>query len=212
MQEGMSGAMGGGFGIGAGLGQMLAGMFGGDPAAAANKYYNQIPGMISGYYNPYIQAGNAALPQLQSQYGQLMNNPGAMINKFGTSFHQSPGFNFQVNQALGAANRAAAAGGMAGSPMEQQNLAGTVNGLANQDYYNYLNHVMNAYGMGLQGEGDLAHMGFNASSGLAQNIADAMMNQGNMAYSNQVNRNQSLGSGLGSILGGAGMLAGAAFL
>lgn len=173
----------------------LPGLFGAfndqpNPANSAMPYFNQATGALQSAFNPYIQAGNTALPQLQSQYGQLMNNPGGMVNKFGSSFHQSPGFNFQVNQATGAANRAAAAGGMAGSPMEQQSLASTVNGLANQDYYNYLNHAMSAYGMGLQGEGNLANMGFGASRSLGEDLANAYMNQGNLAYAGQVNQNE----------------------
>jgi hypothetical protein len=40
-----------------------------NPANGAQGYLNQIPGMMQGYYNPYIQAGQQALPQLQQQFG-----------------------------------------------------------------------------------------------------------------------------------------------
>lgn len=178
-----------------------------NPADAGMPYLNQALQQLPGYFQSYINAGNSALPQLQQQYGQLLNNPGAVMGKIGSGFQQSPGYQFQVNQSLGAANRASAAGGMAGSPMEQQNIAGTVNGLANQDYYNYLNHGMSMYGMGLQGMGDLAHMGYGASSNLGEDMTNAMMSQANLAYAGQANQNQAKGGMFGNLLGAAGTVA-----
>ena len=69
----------------------------------------------------------------------MVNDPNALYSKFGQGFQQSPGYKFQVDQATNAANSAASAGGMLGTPAEQQQLAGTVGGLANQDFYNYMN-------------------------------------------------------------------------
>lgn len=190
-----------------GLGDVLGGFLQSqmpNPASSAMPYLNQIGSSMSPLYQPYINAGNSALPTLQNQYGSLMN--GNFINNMGQNFHQSPGYGFQVNQAENAANRAAAAGGMLGSPEEQQNISTTVNGLANQDYYNYLNHEMGAYGMGLQGEQGLYNTGFNASNELATNLAQALMSQANMAYAGQANQNQSSGGGLGSMISGLGSL------
>lgn len=197
----------------------LPGLFGAfddqpNPANSAMPYYDQIPGMLGGYFNPYIQAGANARTALQGQYGadlglgnnlrsaygSMMNNPGALMGKIGAGFKQSPGYQFQVNQALGAANRAAAAGGMEGTPEEQQNIAGVTNNLANQDYYNYLNHGLNIYNQGLsgkqglynqgiQGDQGLNNMGWDASRGLGEDIAQAIMSQGNLAYNGQVNQN-----------------------
>lgn len=197
-----------------------------NPADAGMPYLGQINQMLPSYFQPYINAGNQALPALQQQYGQLlgqggnllnqygqmMNNPGAIMGKIGAGFQQSPGYQFQVNQALGAANRAAAAGGMAGSPAEQQQIAGTVNQLANQDYYNYLNHGLGIYnqgvqgaagmyGMGLQGMGDLARMGYGASANLGEDLASALMSQAQLAYAGQANQNQSQQGALGGIGG-----------
>jgi len=181
-----------------------------NPANSAMSYLNQIGPMAQGYMNPYINAGNQAMGQLQGQYGQLINNPGGMVNNIGQSFHQSPGYQFQVNQATGAANRAAAAGGMLGSPQEQQQLGSTVNGLANQDYYNWLSNAEGMYGKGLQGLQGLNQMGYGASNNLMDTLAAQLQSQGNAAYAgtqgqNQFNQGNSmgiaglLGSGLGSL-------------
>lgn len=172
-----------------------------NPADAGMPYLNQIGQMLPGYFNPWINAGKSALPQLQQQYGQLLNNPGGVMNRMGAGFQQSPGYQFQTQQALNAANRAAAAGGMAGSPMEQQNIAGTVNQMANQDYYNYLNRAMGLYDQGLSGMNDMSHMGLSASSNLGEDLASALMSQAQLAYAGAANQNQAQQGSMGGIGG-----------
>lgn len=177
-----------------------------NPADAAQGYLDQLSPMMQQQYNPYIQAGQQALPQLQQQY-QAMLNPN-FINQFGQNFQQSRGYQFQTQQATNAANRAAAAGGMVGSPQEQQNLAGAIGGMANQDYYNWLNHAMNIFGSGLQGEHQLYNTGFNASNELANNLGSIGESQANLAYAGQQNQNQMEGGMFGAGLGFLGSLVG----
>jgi len=102
----------------------LSGLFGGkgykNPADSANKYIDQIPGQTSQYFQPYINAGQNALPQLQGQYNDLLNNPGGKLNQMGGQFQQSPGFQFALQQALQGSGHAAAAGGMAGGQWRQR--------------------------------------------------------------------------------------------
>ena len=173
----------------------------------------QIPGYLNQAYQPWMQGGQNQFQQAGNQYSQLMNDPGAMMAKFGSGYQQSPGYKWQVDQALGAANRSAAAGGMAGSPEEQQNIAGTVNNLANQDYYNYLNNVTGLYGQGLQGANYQSGLGYQAGNEYGQNMAQYLMGQANLGYANAQNQNQhsagewsGIGAGLGAIGGLAAML------
>jgi len=220
---GPSSGGGGGGGFGGGIGDIAAGIWGmgqnNNPADAGMPYLNQIGSTITPYYQPYMDAGKSSMNYMQGplmgRFNQMMDNPGGMVNQMGQSFHQSPGFQFQTNQALNAANRAAAAGGTLGTPMEQQNIASTVNGMANQDYYNYLNHAMSMYGQGLSGatgvNENMFNTGFQASSGLANNLAQALEAQAQMAYAGQASQNQSrqsyagdIGAGLNSMLGGGG--------
>jgi hypothetical protein len=225
------------FGIASGLGGIgagLAGMMGGsnNPYDDASKYYNQIPGAMSPYYSPYINAGHGALNQLQGQYGnmmgnyqglqgqynQLMNDPNGMMNKIGQGYQKSPGFDFQMGQGMNAANNAAATGGMLGSPQHQQQAATMSEGLANQDYYNYMNHALGMYNTGLQGNQGmfnqglagmqgLNQMGYNASNEYGMDIGNSLMNQGNMAYSGAAAQNQARGSQWGDVFGGLASLA-----
>lgn len=172
------------------------------------QQYGNLTGMQSGLQQQY---GNAASMQgpLMQRYLQMMSNPGAMVNQIGQSFHQSPGYQFQTNQALGAANRAAAAGGMLGSPQEQQNIAGTVNNLANQDYYNYLNHgqnmfnqgmmgAQNMFNTGVQGEQNLYNEGLAGEQGLYGMGLQGEQNLGQLGYGASSNLAESMANALQS--------------
>ncbi len=206
-----------------------------NPANAAMPYLNQIPDMMKGYYSPYINAGNRAMGSLEGQYGQtsaqlpgminqykgmaglqpsvtnqyqqMMNDPSGVLNKLGQGFQSSPGYGFQRQQGQDAINRAAAAGGGLGSPGEMQEMAKFTQGLANQDYGNYMNRATgmlsgalsgldqqsqtgmeglhNLYNTGHQGQQMLNQMGFQGSNELAQSLANTLMSQGNLAYQGQ---------------------------
>lgn len=226
------------FGLGAGLGGLGAGlggmyMGGGDnPYDAASGYFNKIPGQISPYFNPYINAGRDSLGKLQGQYGtmmgqyqgvqnqynDLMNDPSATYNWLAGGYQQSPGFNWQMKQGMNAANNAAAAGGMAGSPQHQQQAATMAEGLANQDFQNYMSRITGMYNTGLQGNQGMFNtglqgmqginnMGYQASDALAGALGSNLMNQGNLAFSGAAAQNQAQGQQWGDILGGLGTLA-----
>ena len=110
----MGGPWGGAIGGAAGL---ISGFFGGNEGAheAANMM-DEIPGRVKPFYQPYMEAGKGALPILQGQYGNLLNDPGGMINKIGAGYKQSPGFKFALEKALSGGNRGFNAGGLGGSP------------------------------------------------------------------------------------------------
>jgi hypothetical protein len=195
-----------------------------NPADSAMPYLQQAQNQLPSYFQPWMDAGKNALPQLQQQYGnlignggalqaqnnELMNNPSAVMNRIGSTFQASPGYNWQAGQAMNAANHAAAAGGMLGSPAEQQGVANSVGQMANQDYYNYLNHGMSLfgqglnnnmslYGMGLNGLGDLSHMGLSASSSLGEDLSSLLQSQAQLAYAGQADKNQSQQGSLGGM-------------
>ena len=198
--------MAGGFGaLGAGLGQLFFG--GGDsPYDAASPYINQISNKTSPYYKPYAEAGGNALNQLSGQYGSLINDPNAKLNQIGAGYQKSPGYDWQMNQGMQAANNAAAAGGMIGSPQHQQNAQTTAQGIANQDYYNYVNHALGLYGTGLQGMSGINQMGYGANDQMARIMADQLSQQGQMAFAGQAAQNQNEGQMWGNIAGGAAQL------
>jgi hypothetical protein len=227
-----------------------------NPASAAQPYLNQIPGELQQYLNPYINSGQNAMGILQGQYGNLLQNPSQtynqlsnnsgqalntsnqiqgnwqqptnVMNQIGSTYQSSPGYQWNVQQATNAGNNAAAAGGMLGSPQQQQNMASTVSGLANQDYNNYvdtglnqynrsvsnnlgqynnfMNQGMNMYNTGLSGFGNINQMGYGASNNMSQDLASALMSQANLAYSGQQNQNENQGGSMGGLFGNLGDL------
>ena len=189
-------------GLGAGLG---AGLFGKglfpNPADKAQGYLNQIPGTMKPYYEPYIQAGQNALSGLPDIYHQMMQNPGDIINRLGAGYQKSPGYDWALQQGQEGINNAAAAGGMAGSNMHQQQAGQLANNMANQDYQQYLNQVLGLFGGGVQGQQGIAGMGYGASNELAQSLAQQLMSQANLQYAGQANQNQQTGGLIGNILG-----------
>ena len=200
-------------GIGAGFGWLLSPMFGQHNGFdEANPYLQQMQGGIDKYMNPYINAGRGAMGTLQDQYNNLINDPGALMGKFGAGYKQSPGYQYNVDQATRASNNAASAGGFVGSPQQQAQMAKQIGGIASQDYDKYMQNAMGLYGTGLQGMGNINQMGFNASTQGMNSLNDMLKMQAQLAYSNANNQNQSEGgmmSGLGGLLGaGAGFMFG----
>jgi hypothetical protein len=191
-------------GIGSGLSSLFFG--GKNPADDSMKYLDQIPGAISPYLNPYINSGKNALPILEGQYGDLLNDPGGKLNKIGGGFQKSPGFDFALQQALQGAGHAAAAGGMAGSPQHEQQNMGIATQLGNQDYYNWLKGATGMYGMGLEGTQGLANMGLSAGKSMADQIAQMLAAKSGLSYEGQANQNTSRGGGFGDLFSGIGKL------
>ena len=198
----------------------------------ANQYLNQIPGTVSPYYQPYINAGGQALGSLGNQissllgggsslmgsYGSMLSDPSGYMNSLGAGYQESPGYQAQLNQGLQASDNAAAAGGYTGDPQNQYYDDQVSEGLANKDYYNYLDHALKVaqmgaggmqsmYNTGFHGLEDINNMGFQPSSDLAQALAQVLNEQGQLSYASDINKNQQKGGLIGDTLGFAGSLA-----
>ena len=193
------------------------GLFGGgkshhskNPMDAAMPFLNQMDPLLQQYYQPYIQAGNRQLPNLESQYGQLTNDPGGFLNKVGQNYQQSPGFDFAMKQALQGAGHAAAAGGMAGSPQHEQQNMQLASDIASQDYDRWMREALGLYGEGLGGQQNLYGLGAQAGMGLGTNLADIQGMKAKMAYEARKARNQEEATRRSSLWGSLGGLAGGA--
>ena len=203
-------ALAGLFGGGA---QALSGLFGlghkskgSNPAYAANKELNQIPGQIKPYYDPYINAGKESLGTLQNQYGQLSNDPGKRFAELGAGYKESPGYQATLREALAGANNAAAMGGGGGlgTPGHQQYAAQAAGDVANQDYEQYLNHIMDLYGKGLGGEQNLETQGYGASTGYGDVLGQIGGQKANYAAAGQDWKNQRNQQNWSNLFGGLG--------
>ena len=149
----------------------LSGLFGGGyekeaankDILAANQYSNvALPALASAYQTGQTNLGQAVgaynpLVNLGAQYSQVAPTlTGALgigtpqqVSAAGSAFSNDPGYQFALQQAQQAAERAAAAGGMTASgnliDAEQRN---AIN-LQNQQYQNWINNLKGVGQMGL---------------------------------------------------------------
>lgn len=165
-----------------------------DPSKSAMPYLEKIPGAIQPYYQPYMEAGDEALGDLQSQFRMLLNDPTFMMTQIGNSYTASPGYQYNVNQATNAANNAAAAGGYLGSPAEQENLTKSISGLAAQDYDKYMDQALSQYGLGMKTADSINDMGYRANTGYANELSDVYKSEANLAYAGTQGQNVNSGA------------------
>ncbi len=126
---------------------------------------------------PWMQAGQNALAQLQ--------DPQA-------SFQQSPGFNFMRQQGMQGIERSAAARGGAASGNALKALAQFNTGLAQQDYGNWWNRTSTLAGAGQAAQQNTAQLGAQS----AGNIGNALINGGEARASGIVGGANALSQGL----------------
>jgi len=177
-------------------------------ANAAMPYYDQIPQQAGQYLNPYINAGTGALPSLQEQYKNLLGDPGALMNKIGQGYKESPGLQRNIQQAMQAGGHAAAAGGMAGSPQHEQENMQSATDISSKDYNNWMQNALGLYGQGLQGQQGMAGMGQQSSQAMADMISQMLAQKGNAAFAGQNQKNQNMSDLFGNIGKGIGAFTG----
>lgn len=181
----------------------LYGLMGGgynNPADSAKPYIDKIPSTVAPYYQPYIDAGNRALPQLEENYGKLINSPGDLYSKLSEGYARSPGYGYAMREGRNAIDQAAAAGGMLGSPDHERNAGQMTIDLSNADFDKYMDFINKYYMTGLQGEEGLNKMGYDAGTEYGGIQANNLINQANLAYKGTANDNQNTSDSISSIL------------
>lgn len=163
----------------------------------------------AGQFQPWQQTGT----QANTMVGNALGLNGADGNAAATSaFQTSPGYDFNLNQQLQAAERGASAGGMLASGNLLTALQDRASGVANQEYGGWLDRLIGQSSQGLQAAGGTAS-GLTNLAGLYQDTnnqrlgLDASVTQGLMGATNQNAAGQeaqsaglaNLGSGLGSL-------------
>jgi len=173
------------------------------------NYQNTMQNMInqgSAGFNPYIQAGHAAINPFRQSLNQFKDPQAYMRNILG-GYQESPYAKFQTQEGLDAATNAASAMGMTGSGVHQKAAADYARNISSQDMQQYLQNALGIQGgylSGLQGLMGLGMQGANGVAGLYQQGMNGMAT----AAQNQTQGQQQDWS---SILGGALGLAGTAF-
>ena len=192
---------------------MLSKLFGGSSSGssggargAANNYLNQIPDVVHKGYDPYVNEGRDASGKTKSKYEELMSDPTGFINKLMEGYKPSEGYQFQKEQLTKELGNTAAAGGVAGTPMDQMNQGAGVQKLLSGDMQQFLSNILGVFNTGLKGEEGVAERGYDASGKLTDALGGALNQQGGLAFNDvqqkQKNKND-LWSMFGKALGGA---------
>jgi hypothetical protein len=189
------------------IGGIISGLMG---SSAANRAANtqaqsaqqqldfnkQVYGDISANFKPYLDMGL----QGQQAYNSLLGL-GQAPEGFG-GYQQSPGYQFQLQQGLDAAQSSAAARGglMSGNTLAAMNTYGQ--GVANQDYQTYLNRLQ---GIGQQGQ-SAAGMQAGAGQQYAANGLNALGSMGDARAAGIVGGANAMMGGLNNAISGWGYM------
>jgi hypothetical protein len=168
-----------GLGLGAGLGGIFGGLFGGgDPYGAGIGAMQRVPGILESH---------------MGAFQPMLTHPAAEINRIMGQYQESPAHHLALMQALQGANQAAAAGGMAGTPLAQQQGAGIASQMADQGMQQFLQNVLGVQRMGAAGETGLGQDLASVQESIAQ-MREAQAQQ-------QAQQAAGMGSGIGGVLG-----------
>jgi len=185
--------------------------------AIGTNYANAKGEYGTNYYDPYTASGG----QANTMYSNALGLNGAGGNQAAQgAFQSSPGYNFQMQQGTQALDRSAAGKGLFGSGNNAAALTQYGQGLANQDYGNWLSRLQ---GLGTQGlaaaggqtarQGSLAGIDTgqgnalaNIYTGAANNMASGVNTAANNAQTADA---QGINNLLGTLLGGANLGMGA---
>ena len=213
--------------IGSGLiGSSAAGSAASQQANAANQATQTQLDMFNqtvGREQPFVTGGQNALAQLQQLLGMGVNGTGTatspILQMLGiggtggtgvgninpTTFQGSPGYQYQLQQGLGAVTNANAAPGIGGNALRQ--LQQTGQGLANQNWSNYLGQASGAWQQLLSQLSGIAGLGQNAAGNLGNTatqvggqIGGNTIGAGNALAAGTVGSASAIGGGINGAL------------
>jgi hypothetical protein len=149
---------------------------------------------------PWMQTGQAALAKLAGMYGVtggngVVPNGDALKNDPYGGYTESPGYQFQRDQGVQAAERAAAASGRLASGGTQKAVARYVTGLAANDYDNYTARLAQLAGVGQNATNAVTAAGQNT----ANNITTALGNAGQARASSYANTGSAINGGINNL-------------
>lgn len=199
--------------VGGGVQGYFAGEAANAQAEASQNAINQLNASKSeglGYLAPYNESGKLGLGPLTglltgNQYDPKTGESTALTPEQRLNlFQSSPGYQFQLSEGQKAIQNSQAARGnlLSGGAVKELQQYGQ--GLASQDYGNYINQLMGLTNIGQNAANSSANTAIGAGTQIANTMQDAgnaeaqgLLNQGNI-YGNMISQ---LG-GLGGLMGG----------
>lgn len=162
--------------------------------------------------SPWTSAGGSALNRISSLLGlgHFVNNDGTYnldnSNARGdqdnalAAFQTSPGYSFRRQEGINALDRSAAARGMLLSGKQVKGVQTYGDGLASDEYRNYMGDLM-----GVSGQGAGATSGANATSaGLVSGGSNALVSGGRSLFDGAAARGSAYSAGANALASGIG--------
>ena len=195
--------------------------FGGDPLQVSQfsetipgtgqggTYYGNQGGMIRDPSNPdrWIMPGSQDTQRTGYRVGDQVFYDRAAADEYAAAnatggqeyqgYQATPGYNFQLQQGIGAIDSSAASRGnlFSGSTMKAAQTYGQ--GLAQQDYGNYLNRLQGMAQSGQNAAGNMATAGANYATG----AGNALAASGNAQSAGYIGMGNALNTGIGNAIG-----------
>src|SRR3954467_13324532 len=137
-----------------GLGGLFGGLFGdsGSPYDAAMEQYQKYGNMAAGTQQPYLNAGNGAIPMYQ-EWLKGQKDPAKFMNDLQGQYKESPYTQFLQQQAMRAGQNAGSALGLTGSTPMMQQMQQNAGNIASGGMNDWLQNVLGInkqYGEGQQ--------------------------------------------------------------
>lgn len=192
---------------------ILSELFGGGkkPMDAANQYLDKIPGEAHNTYDDYINQGKESGGNAHQAFEDMMKDPQGFINKIMGGYQESDQYKYQKDKLGTAMSNTAAAGGIAGTPLDQMNQGENLQKLLSADQQEWLQNVLGRYDTGLKGESDEATRGYDASGKLNDLITGGLNQQGGLAFNNAQQKNSDKSAFISALMKALGAGAGFAF-
>lgn len=173
-------------------------------AANNNQLQSQIYSSNTANEQPFITRGNTA----GSNYNALIGlpsstDPNAASNAFST-FQNSDGYQFRLNQGEQALNTGYAAKGLIQSGAAMKGINAFAQGTASDEFQKYLGNLSNQQGVGLSGANALAGVGTNYANAVSSNNNNAATVAGNADIAGANSVNNSITNGLNAFSAYAG--------
>lgn len=186
--QGFSGNMAG---LGGGIGGFLGGLFGdsGAPYDEAMKQYQKYGQMGADAQNPFLQAGQGAIPDYQN-WLKKQQDPSGFINNMMGQYQESPYAKFLQQQSIRGGQNAASASGLMGSTPFAQQLQQNAGNIASGDMNQWLQNVLGINTQYGQGQQNLMTGGQNAANSLTNMYGNMGNQMGQAAYGKQAGKDQ----------------------
>lgn len=194
-------------GIGAAIGGIVGGVAQGKAAKraaaaqenAANRqidFQKEIYADQTERFSPYLDSGKNALAGYQFEMGL-----GARPEGYG-GFQTTPGYDFRRQQGIDAIDASAATRGGLMSGKTLQDLTTFGDGMASQEYGNYMQRLAGLSDMGMGAAGMQATAGNNAAAG----VSNALGNIGNAQAAGAIGQGNALAGMMNNVSGAFGYM------